>query len=244
MESITFNITNNAWINNGLGRLIIELETNFSEEVSVNMINNSVEIYSNSEKDVLEYISEIVSYLAAFGTYNFSTSFKLINLNSDSNYKPNCPYPKVPRDLETMNITKDDKEILKKFNISDRSTKQKIWKMRMSYLGSNDSNFKLGINFKNTDVFKKLSEESSNRKICPNCGCYVNNLIKVKRFFNPLMNEHHNNDVDGFGAFRKNISFCPKCVLLSYISLFDKYIPFYQTSKQEVFLALPNTYNV
>ena len=83
MDSITFDITNNAWINNGLVRLILELEKHFSNEVLINRNGNSVELIALDE-DILIYLTNVVQYLAAYGTYNYSQIFKSINKNCRS----------------------------------------------------------------------------------------------------------------------------------------------------------------
>ena len=68
IESIQFDVTNNAWINNGLVRLIVELEDKFEEDVLIERKNNSVIIYSKTEIPIEYYLNEVLIYLAAYGT--------------------------------------------------------------------------------------------------------------------------------------------------------------------------------
>lgn len=247
IESIEFHITNNAWINNGLVRLIIELEDKFANELLINRENNSVIINSKSNKSIEDYLNDVLNYLAAFGTFNFSQELKKINKYLNYSFQPKNPYPLNPKETkETENITKDIRDEMKKVDKNLKiSSKIQIWKRRVSYIDKKSDNyFKFGLNFKDSDEFTKLIENAEKKNICPVCGSLSEKMIDIKQSINPLSNEHHNNKVEGFGGLRLNNKFCPKCNFLSLISFFDKYIPFYQDDKNNVFLALPNIYDL
>ena len=244
MNSITFNITNNAWVNNGLARLIVELNKHFYDDVSINKKGDAFVLSSNTDKDIDFYLNEIILYLAAYGTYNFSQVFKSINKNL--NYSFNLPkeYPNVNDDFKSKeDISKEIRDDLKKFDKRQVKPKEQIWKMRRSYINNSNNYLKYGLNFISTAESKKLFENEFKNSICPNCGLISKNMIEMKQSFNPLINEHHNNEIDGFSTnFRKKSKFCPNCFYLSLISVFDKFIPFYSNNNQ-IILALPNIYD-
>lgn len=250
MDSITFSITNNAWINNGLVRLIIELEDKFGNELSINRENNSVVVSSKLNKPIEDYLNEVLNYLAAFGTFNFSQDLKNINKYLNYYFKPKYLYPLTPKDAKReKNIPKDIRDEMKKIDKNLKiPSKTQIWKRRLSYIDKKSDNyFKFGLNFKDSDEFIKLIENVEKKNICPTCGSLSEKMIDIKQSINPLSNEHHNNKVDGFGSLRLNNKFCPKCNFLSLISFFDEYIPFYQDDDKKnknVFLALPNIYDL
>lgn len=242
MESIKFTITNNAWINNGLVRLIHELEKHFYNEVLIERNDNSVILFSNTNKDILYYLTEVIHFLASDGTYNYAQVFKLINKFLNGSYSPSYSFPKEKGDGK---ITKKiPKEYIKKLKIHDKrsfKTSEQIWKMRLSYLGKEKHYIEFGLNFESSEFCKKLENNEYKKNICPNCGNISKNMIDVKQFFNPLLNEHHNNQIEGFSTnFRKKSKLCPNCAILAIISLFDKYIPFFKQGKDDTILALPN----
>ena len=239
-------MTNNAWVNNGLVRLIIELEDKFEEDVFIERYDNSVVITSKSDKPIEYYLNEIIHYLAAFGTYNFSQVLKIINKNLNYSFSPPVHYPKQKEDTkEKQDISKEIRNEIKKLDKTiNISSKEQIWKMRLSYINNSNNYFKLGINFKESKEYAKLIENTEKNNICPICGSISKEMIDIKQSINPLSNEHHNNKSDGIGAMRFKNKFCPKCNFLSLLSVFDKYIPFYLNDKQKVFLALPNVYDL
>lgn len=245
MDEIEFNITNNAWINNGIIRLVIELETNFSEKIDIQLSKNSVKMSSKENTDILEYINKSIKHLASTGTYNFSQALKIINKYSDANFTPPSQYPKIKGEAKKeMEISEEDKKVLKENSNLPRDKKQQIWKMRLSYLGSEDNYLNYGLDLKSTDAFKKLESNESSGNICNNCGLISKKMLDNKQYFNPLSNEHHNNEVEGFSLnMRKTIKLCPNCVIGALFSLFDKYIPFYRNSKGNTFLTLPNIHD-
>ena len=243
-EKIDLNLTSNAWINNGLIALSQDLGEWSEDKVSVKFNGDSITI-SGQKDELYGLISQSLRTLSAKGTYNFSTSFKIINKEAGATYSPPKDYPNKKGDLEkTFDILEKERELLKKRNIPNKK-KQKIWKMRMSYFGSEENYLKIGLNLGDTDDFKKF-KENKNKKfkyICPLCGMPTSTLIEMKQFFNPLSSEHHNNVVEGFSTdIRKKVKACPKCIILSYFSLFDYYIPFYTTGNK-TYLAIPNTTN-
>lgn len=247
MDSIQFNITNNAWVNNGLVRLIIELKDKFEEDIIINRKDNAVVIYSKTDNSVEYYLNEILFYLATFGTFNFSQVFKIINKHLNYSFLPPCPFPKNPDDLkENIEVLKDIRDEIKKIDKNiDIKSKNQIWKRRLSVIfKSNDFYFKYGLNFKKSSEYNKLINNINKNNICPICGSISKEMIDIKQSINPLSNEHHNNKIDGIGSLRLKNKFCPKCYFLSLISVFDKYIPFYSNEKNQVFLALPNIYNL
>lgn len=247
MEELTFNITNNPWLNNGLVRLTYELRRHFSSEVQIEIQNNSVTLISNTEKDLIDYISEVIKFLAADGTYNQGQVFKLINKHLNGSFVTPKPFPDEKGDgKKKEKVSKELRDGLKEkgINRSFQSSEQ-IWKMRISYLGSEANYLNFGLDFSASDFVKKLIEDEGIDNICLTCGCHSNKLIDSKQFFNPLLNEHHNNEIEGFSKnIRKNAKICPKCAILAIISLFDKHIPFYSDNTQSVLLALPNIYDL
>lgn len=243
MKSITFSVTNNPWINNGLVRLVYEFEKHFSNEILIKKEDNCVEFISNACEDIEFYINQVIYLLASDGTYNYGQVFKLINKYLDGSYSPPFEYPKEKGDAKKKeNIPKEYIKSLKEYYKGNFSSKEQIWKMRNSYLGSEDNYIKYGLDFKSSEFFNKLISNESKNNLCPTCGNLSKNMVDVKQFFNPLLNEHHNNEIEGFGAFRKKVKFCPKCATLAIISLFDKFIPFYWNNKDTI-LALPNVYD-
>ncbi|WP_298523159.1 hypothetical protein [uncultured Methanobrevibacter sp.] len=247
MNEIKFNITNNAWNNNGLVRLIIELKKNFFNDVLINEYDDCVILFSNTDKDISFYLNAVINYLAIYGTYNFSQIFKIINynLNLTNKFVPNKEYPNEKTDFKkTKDITKDYRDELKEKGIKTVvKSKEQIWKQRMSYINSSDKYLSHGLKFESTSDFKKMIENEFKNKTCPNCGSISKYQINILQSINPLINEHHNNENEGFSTnFRKNPQFCPNCLYLSWLSVFDKYIPFYKSG--DVFLALPNIENL
>ena len=248
MDKIKFYSTDNPWTNNGMIVLAQEMQKHYEDEVEVIYYNDSILLKANDKnKKITDYVAEAMHTLAGAGTYNFSTTFKILNNNKelDSNYQPPKEYPTKKGEAkgEIIEINDREREFLKKFN--DNKKKQQVWKMRMSYFGKDDKSYlDIGINFKEHSSFKKLISFENGKKICPLCGMPSKTMEEVKEFFNPLFGEHHNNELDGIGATRKNAKICPKCIALSYFSLFDYYIPFYRTQKGEVHLAIPNTMNL
>ena len=256
MDTLKFTITNNAWINNGLARLVHEMEDKFEEEVFIRRGHNSVEFGSNTENEIYYYLNEVIKFLAADGTYNYAQVFKIINKELDGSFSPPNNYPITEKDAKKKEeIPEQYKDELKKMGVSNDYLKGQIWKMRLNYLGKNENYRKYGLNFnqnnpdsdfklKDADnIYLKLKSNEGGKEICPICGCTSKNFIGNKRFFNPLLNEHHNNEIEGIGAMRKKIKSCPNCATLAFISLFDKYIPFYNHNNQTI-LALPNVYNL
>ena len=162
MDQIKFNITNNAWINNGLVRLILELKKHFSNEVIVEKSDDSVILYSNTDKDIGYYLNAVINYLAAYGTHNFSQIFKIINynLNLTDNFAPNKDYPNEKDDFkETDDVHSEYREKLKDKGIKTPiKSKEQIWKMRQSYINSNDNYLKYVLQFDSTSLFKKMIE--------------------------------------------------------------------------------------
>ena len=240
-------MTNNAWINNGLARLIIELEDKFEDDLLIDRNDNSVIIHSKSSESVEYYLNEIIFYLAAFGTYNFSQDLKIINKYSNNySFEPPSLFPEKKGDEKKKeNISKEIRDEVKNFDKDIKiASKSQIWKQRLSFINNTNNYFKLGLNFKNSKEFEKLIKNVEEKNICPICGSISKEMIDSKQSINPLSNEHHNNKIDGFGSLRLKNKLCPKCYFLSLISVFDKYIPFYLNDKQKVFLALPNVYNL
>ena len=154
-----------------------------------------------------------------------------------------------------MEILDSERKILKDKKQYD-GKKQQIWKMRMSYFGSEDNYLKIGLNLKDQDVFQKLRKNKDKKEICPVCGSPTNKLINMGPYFNPFSGEHHNNIIEGFKYDNKNRRFnpathgrnlvqaCPKCIILCYFSLFNHYIPFFYITGKETYLAIPNTANM
>lgn len=246
MESITFDITNNAWINNGLVRLVHELEKHFPNEVLIIKENNEVTLVSNNDYEVQYYLNEVIRFLAIDGTYNYAQVFKLLNKHLNCSYSPPFNYPSKKGDAKKKEkISNEYRKELKNFDKRSFTSSEQIWKMRSSYLGSEDNYLKWGLDFLSSDFYKKLDSNENKNNVCINCGNHSKNMIEVKQFFNPLLNEHHNNELEGFSTnFRKKIKFCPNCAILAIISLFDKFIPFYRDNNSDVILALPNVYDL
>lgn len=246
MDEIKFNITNNAWINNGLVRLIIELEKHFFSEVTIEKHDDHVILYSNTDNDISYYLNEIIYYLAAYGTYNYSQIFKIININIDlpDKFSPKKDYPTNKNEFkETDDVPQEIRDELKKLGKKNIKSKEQIWKMRRSYINSKENYLKYGLKFEETPVYKKLVNNESKTKTCLTCGLISKNQMNILQSINPLINEHHNNENEGFSSnFRKSPQVCPNCLYLSWLSVFDKYVPFYWNN--DIFLALPNIYDL
>ena len=228
-------------------RLIVELEDKFISELDITRENNSVIFNSKTNKPIEYYLNEVLKYLAAFGTFNFSQDLKNINKYLNDSFQPKHPYPITSDDAkEPFKISKDIRDEMKKVDKNLKlPSKTQIWKRRLSYIDKKSDNyFNLGLNFKDSNDFTALIENTEKKNICPVCGSLSEKMIDIKQSINPLSNEHHNNKVEGFGNLRLKNKFCPKCNFLSLISFFDKYIPFYQDDKNNVFLALPNIYDL
>ena len=241
---MTLNITNNSWINNGLIALAQNLREWFEDKVDVEFYEDYISI-SGREEELYNSISQALHNLAAEGTYNFSAAFKIINNEVNANYTNPKPYPDKKGDGKvSIEILDSERKLLKDKKQSD-AKKQQIWKMRMSYFGSEDNYLKIGLNLKDQGVFEKLRKNKDRKEICPICGMTTDILIEMKQFLNPLSSEHHNNVVDGVSTdIRKKAKTCPKCVILCYFSLFDNYIPFFYIRGKETYLAIPNTANL
>lgn len=250
---ITFSTTNNPWVNNGLTALVQGLKTDFEDKIRISTSHGHVTI--SGDDKVHAYIAQTLHNLAATGTYNFSTSFKIINEACGSTYTPPKDYPnKKGERKKTIDIQEHERAELKRQNITDTKKNQQIWKMRLSYLGSEDNYLKIGLNLYSDPLYKRIIHQSAGKDICPVCGMPTNILEDVKSFFNPFAGEHHNNVLDGYSYdqkdgfrttdIRRSIKCCPKCTLLSYISLFDHHVPFYSISNKGVYLAIPVTPNL
>ncbi len=246
MDTLKFTITNNAWINNGLARLIHEMERRFREEVSIKKEGNSVEFSSNTDEDIYFYLNDVINYLAAYGTYNFAQVFKLINKFLPNKVSKPLPYPQNEDDITNKcEISDADRKELKKYDKRSFSSKEQYWKMRISFLGSKSNYINWGLNFNTSSFSNKLKDNESKKNICPTCGNLSKNMIKVTQPINPFLNEHHNNEIDGISSnIRKSAKICPNCSILACISLFDKFIPFYRSDAGNVMLALPNIYDL
>ncbi|ATZ60995.2 MAG: hypothetical protein BME93_02385 [Methanosarcinales archaeon Met12] len=247
-KTLILNSTNNSWVNNGLIALVQEVRkiNELSEdETNIELNEGHILISSEDSESLYGCISQALHNIAAKGTYNFSTAFKIINKESNASYAPPKEYPALKGEVKnTMGILDSERKILKDKNHSD-GKRQQIWKMRMNYLGSEDNYLGIGLNLKNHGDFKKLRELKDGNEICPVCGMATSTLIEMKQFFNPLSSEHHNNIVEGFSTdIRKKVKSCPKCIILSYFSLFDYYIPFFYIPGKETYLAIPNTVNI
>lgn len=230
MNEITFNLTNNPWINNGLVRLIYELKNN--ENFNLEITKNSTSIQITSDNNLLNYISEIFQYLASDGTYNFSQVIKKNNLEmEDIDIKPSVIFPKEKTDCKKKVIVPSK---------NGGSKKEQEWKQRLSYL-SNSKVYLSFLDFSSHGLYHNFANEKTYNKLCMNCGEYTDVLEDSKPSINPWNGEHQNNEDEGVDTSkggRKKIKLCKKCLLLSYISLFDKHIPFYN-SNQKTYLILP-----
>lgn len=241
---MSLNITNNSWINNGLIALAQNLRVWFEDKVDVEFYEDYISI-SGREEELYNSISQALHNLAAEGTYNFSTAFKIINNEVNANYTKPKSYPDKKGDGKvSIEILDSERKLLKDKKQSD-AKKQQIWKMRMSYFGSEDNYLKIGLDLKDHGVFEKSRKNNDRKEICPICGMSTDILIEMKQFLNPLSSEHHNNVVDGVSTdIRKKAKACPKCIILCYFSLFNHYIPFFYISGKETYLAIPNTANL
>jgi glutaminase len=89
---MTLNITNNSWINTGLIALAQNLRGWFEDKVDLEFHEDYISI-SGREEELYNSISQALHNLAAEGTYNFSTAFKIINNDVNANYTKPKPYP-------------------------------------------------------------------------------------------------------------------------------------------------------
>lgn len=246
MKEITFYSTNNAWVNNGLVAMA-QIMRNYDKKVEIIWSDDSIS-FKSLEKPVTDYIAQAMQTLAGKGTYNFSTAFKLLNNSNEigSSYQPPKEYPthKGESKGESIEITDNEREFLKKNKITDNKKKQQVWKMRMSYFGTEKNYLDIGLNFKNHSTFKKLVSYEAGRNTCSLCGVTSKTLIDLTQSFNPIFGEHHNNEPEGISSdIRKKSKICPKCATLCYFAVFDYYIPFYRTkgNKGKSYLSIPNT---
>lgn len=248
--SVTFYMTNNAWINNGLVRLAQKLNYYFESKVNVQFKGNYVELKSLDEsKNIHEMISEALRNLAAEGTYNFNTDLKQLNNEFNQSYKPSKVSPETLQELEEkVEISKEELDFLKlKKSGTDTKKERKVWKARNSYLAlqSKETYFDRGLKFAKTEDYTNLVKTTNGLKVCQTCGTPTNKLSNIPVFLNPLSGEHHNNEIEGVSSnIRKKVDICPKCVTLCYFSLFDYNIPFIYISMKETDLAFPNTLNL
>ncbi len=248
MNEITFYSTNNAWTNNGLVIMAQKLDYGYENEIEVKYSDDSISFKSITDKSITDFIAETMQTLASKGTYNFSTAFKVLN-NDDglgSSHQPPKEYPikKGEAKGEIIKITDEERRFLKKKSYTDYKEKQQVWKMRMSYFGTEKNYLDIGLNLKDHSSFKKLISYENGKNICPLCGISSKTLIDVTQSSNPLFGEHHNNELEGISPdIRKKTKICPKCVILCYFALFDYYIPFYRTkgNKGKSYLSVPNT---
>lgn len=248
MNEITFYSTNNAWTNNGL-MAMGHLMKNYEEEVDVEYNDDSISLISKRDIPITDYIAHALETLAGKGTYNFSTTFKILNNNEEmgSSYQPPQDYP-VKKDIkkETIKIDDKEREFLKKKKYNNNKNQQ-VWKMRMSYFGKEKNYLEIGLNLKTQSSFKKLVAYEKGKNVCPLCGLPTKSLVDLTQSFNPIFGEHHNNEPDGISSnIRKKVEICPKCVILCYFALFDYFIPFYRTkgNKGKSNLSLPNTMDI
>lgn len=249
MHEIKFYSTNNPWMNNGMVIMAQEMQRYYEDEIEIRYDKDSIFLRSNNEnKDIMEYIAETMQTLAGNGTYNFSTTFKILNneKNLGTNYSPGKTYPDSNEDLkETIKISTDEELSYLKKRKHKPNKEEKVWKMRSSYLGKHGEYFSIGLNFKDHKTLENLILDKENKINCPLCGMPSKTLETVRQFFNPLANEHHNNKLDGVGQRKEASKICTKCVISCYFSLFSPYIPFYYVaSNRETCFAIPDTVDI
>ncbi len=248
-EILTFTVTSDSWINNGLVKLALELERNFSERVEINIDPETVQITAYNKEEVKNAICGALKNIAKRDTYYFSSIFKMLNIDLGADYGKPLPYPETKKDLESeISITNDEKKHLKQNRkIANPKRKQKVWKQRISFLSVNPKNnyINIGLNLSDyqTELVNNVLETEGNNT-CPVCGLVSKKLYEIKQQFNPIASEHHNNKLEGIGDKRYNPKACPKCVLLSYFSWFNGKIPFYQVPAKDTYFAIPNTQNL
>lgn len=245
-EKISFKISNNPWINNGIFTLLKEAE--FYENITVHKYETHIELEA---ENILQEISNILRSIASKGTYNLSQSLKTLNLRGGNSpqYGLEKTYPSRDKEnKKVIDITKDDVKYLKAQNATNTKSKQQVWKQRTHYLSDYSNYTKFGMNLFNQKELKDLKKTNVKSKyICPFCNNEFESSLKIKLGFNPLVGEHHNNMIDGFDKSsqgRKNITSCPQCFIASLFALFNYKIPFFQigkSGKYRTFLALPVT---
>lgn len=224
----------------------------FEDNVDIDYTEGCITL-SSENQDIFDCIAKTLHIMAAKGTYNFSTTFKILNCpppkGAGASYTPPMEYPKNKNETkDNIHILDGERGILKKNKITDTSKNQQIWKQRMSYLEKGSNNyFKIGLNLDKHKTYNDIKELNEGTKNCPVCGQMVNKLSDVKQFVNPFSGEHHNNVEEGFnmaGLGRKQIKACPKCITACYFSLFNRHIPFYYIPNKDTYLAIPNTSNL
>jgi|GEM_PF-2296245 len=245
-SSCNLYLTSDAWINNGIVRLGLELKTLATHKIFFE--TNGLKL----EKEAIEKIPDVLHKLAARGTYNFNTNLKRLNLVLRTSYSRIGEYPTTIREREkSVEIPKAERELFKaesnRTGISINS-KEKIWKKRNSFIFQQkpfDCYKKYGIEFRSTKEWNNLKMDlnGTNRYICPICGLNTGKLFDIKQSINPFNSEHHNNEIEGVSSnIRKNSKACSRCIVSSLVSLFDYYIPFFSVPyTQETYLALPST---
>lgn len=227
MNELMFNITNNPWINNGICRLAWVMDELFHEVITTEIESHFIRFWS--DEDLAFYIYESIKYLAANGTYNFSN--KLKRRNKENNevifHKPK----NFPKSLDDIDETEQ----------VDENNQIRYWTVRGSFSGNEKHYINFSFDLKNQTVFKSFQSNQHKKNLCPSCGLFSNKMVDNKQFYNPLIGENQNNEIEGFNQskeMRKNIKLCPNCHIASLVSFFDKYIPFY--GYWESFSFLPN----
>lgn len=248
MEKITFYSTSNAWVNNGLIIMAQKMDYGYENEIEVKYFDDSISFKSLTDMSITNFIAETMQTLASKGTYNFSTAFKVLNNNDElgSSYQPPKEYPMKKGEAkgEVIKITDKERKFLKKRSYTNYKEKQQVWKMRMSYFGTEKNYLDIGLNLKDHNSFKKLISYENGKNLCHLCGIPSKTLIDMTQSSNPIFGEHHNNEPEGISSdIRKKAKICPKCITLCYFALFDYYIPFYRTkgNKGKSYLSIPNT---
>lgn len=228
MNELVFNITNNPWINNGICRLACVIDEFFHEKITSEIESNFIRFFS--DEDLSFYINESIKFLAANGTYNFSS--KLKRLNKESNEVIYSKPKNFPESLEDID----------KLAQIDERNQVKYWSLRGSFSGDKNKYINFGLDLRNQNVFKSFLDNEYKKNLCPSCGSFSNKMVDNKQFYNPLIGENQNNELEGFNQskeMRKNIKICPNCHIASLVSFFDKFIPFYGFYRDS-FIFLPN----
>lgn len=246
MNEIIFRVTNEPWTNLGILTLSQELSR---QNMDVQIAYQKDSISLKSEKNLFEIISDALHNFVLKGTYNLNQSLKIINLNNQlSNYDFQKPTEDREK-RENIEILSNEVRYLKEKKHNDTARKQQIWKKRLSYISNYGNYLKYGLKYRQSAEYKKFIRLEPGKENCSFCNLFYK-VINLKASFNPLVGEHHNNKIDGIdqsATGRLNIKICPICFTASLFSLFNSYIPFFQTGqgdKRKTILALPKTVEV
>ncbi len=231
---ITFNITNDPWINNGI-ILFTQMVSNLSSILKPLEVNSHQISLKFDETLDRNYIAEIIFKQIGIPLINkiftLTTPVKIINRKFESTINKITDKNGFIKIDESINFTDEQSQFLQEKNIKNDKNSE-IVRVRFNFLGLKKEFNKLQTEFKN-DFVKILDQEniSKNSKICVICSSPYFKGDKLRQVIVPFLSGHHNLNIRGISGSTYDLEGCPKCVLMGKLSLLDSNLIFTRIGK-------------